>query len=527
MIDIRQLDLEKDRRIIITSDIHTNLPLFKRLLEKVEYSTEDYLFIVGDLCEKGQDSLSTIAYVRELSAQSDRVFITKGNCDVVHDYVFNNVEGVKNYMTQRKDSILNEMLAAQGKSLEEFASLDELGQFYLLHYRDEIEWLNSLPIAYETNDYILIHAGIENIQNWKETTYEVALYTPSFYEKGHQADKTVIVGHWPTVNYRAKTVSSNNPVIDLENRIISMDGGNRIKRDGQLNAILIEGEEISYTYVDDLKEQIVYATHTDKTGRTGTVTYPNYELKIIREEPFFTLCENKTLGIEQWIKNEFIQDGVCKGDISTTMLSVREGETVSIVHDQCEGYVLVKKGDGTVGWIPKKCLSPEVQIRKAVAGDEQQIAEICINAQWATYSDMYDKSYIEGVIEKFYTPARIRQEIMETNKEWNGYFVAVQNGKIVGAIGGGMIDETVAEVYVLYLDPAKRGEGIGSKLLSYLTDFQKRSYSAEEQWVSVAKDNEKGIPFYEARGFVKMEERMSYESRPEDQAVSLRMKRKL
>lgn len=356
MIDSRELKLEKDRRVIITSDVHANLPLFQELLEKVNYTTEDYLFINGDLCEKGPDSLSTVAFARKLSAESERVFITKGNCDVVHEYVFNNVEGIKNYMRQRENSILNEMIHHHGKTLDEFATLQELGEFYRSHFGGELDWLDSLPIAFETDDFIIIHAGVEDIPDWKETSREFALYAPSFYEKGHQAEKTVIVGHWPVVNYRAKAVSSNCPVIDLEKRIIALDGGNQIKKDGQLNALIIDGEEITYTYVDGLNEKKVTRSHTDETGRVGTVTYPNYELRILREEELFTLCENVNLGIKQWIKNEFIHEGNCRSDLSTTFLSVEKGETVSIVDDRHDGYALVKSRDGEVGWIPKDCL---------------------------------------------------------------------------------------------------------------------------------------------------------------------------
>ncbi|WP_432360928.1 metallophosphoesterase [Sporosarcina sp. UB5] len=357
MIEVRKLKLDENRRMIITSDIHANLPLFQQLLEKVNYTTEDYLFINGDLCEKGPDSLSTVAFARKLSAESDRVFITKGNCDVVHDYVFNGVEGIKNYIRQRKHSILNEMLDRHGKTLDEFATLQELGDYYQTCFGEVLDWLDALPIAYETDDLILIHAGVEDIPDWKQTSNEYALYAQAFYEKGHQADKTVIVGHWPVVNYRAEAVSSNSPLIDLEKKIIAIDGGNQIKKDGQLNALIIEGKEITYTYVDSLNEKTISRTYRDEMGRVGTVTYPNYELRIIQEEDYFTLCENVNLGIEQWIKNEFIQVNKCKTDLSTTFLSVEKGETVSVVDDRHEGYALVKSHIGEVGWIPKDCFA--------------------------------------------------------------------------------------------------------------------------------------------------------------------------
>ncbi len=186
---------------------------------------------------KGRTACRRLHLLGRLSAESDRVFITKGNCDVVHDYVFNNVEGIKNYMRTRKNSVLNEMLDRKGKTLDEFETLKELGEYYRDNFGEMLDWLDHLPIAYETNEFIIIHAGVEDIPDWKETSREFALYASSFYEKGHQADKTVIVGHWPVVNYRSNTVSSNCPMIDLEKKIIAIDGGNQIKRDGQLNAL--------------------------------------------------------------------------------------------------------------------------------------------------------------------------------------------------------------------------------------------------------------------------------------------------
>ena len=307
MIEVRRLQLDKTKRSIVISDIHANLPLFKRLLDKLNYTTEDYLFINGDLCEKGPASLEVVEYVRSLSNESNNVFITKGNCDVVFRYVFNEVEGIIPYMNKQKNSVLNEMLSKYDKSLDDFSDLQELAHFYRQHFLDELEWLETLPIAFETDDFIIIHAGIEDIEDWKLTDEQFALSAPAFYEKEHQADKTVIVGHWPVVNYRAEQISSNNPLIDLEKRVIALDGGNQIKVDGQLNALIIENDTYSFTYVDELThEMIVQQDYVDSTKRIGTVTYPNYEMQIIKQEEYFTLCENSNIGIQQWIKNEYL-----------------------------------------------------------------------------------------------------------------------------------------------------------------------------------------------------------------------------
>lgn len=365
MINVQKLSLDKSKRIIITSDIHANLPLFNNLLEKVRFSKEDYLFINGDLCEKGPNSLEVLEFIRALEAENENIFVTKGNCDVVHRYVSNENEGIWDYMKERKHSILNEMIEKGGKSLDDFKSLKELSDYYWENFQDEISWLESLVTAYELDEHIIIHAGIDDSEEWYKTEETTALYTRAFHEKKHSSSKTVIVGHWPVINYRPFQISSHVPLIDIENRIISIDGGNQIKKDGQLNALIIEDQTYSYTFVDELQSEVVILqNYVSEKQRVGTVTYPNYELSIMSKGEYFSRCKNVNLGVEQWIKNEYIieKDGktYCTDDLSVTFLSVNEGELVKVVDNTCGGYVLVKKTNGDVGWVPRKYIGNKV-----------------------------------------------------------------------------------------------------------------------------------------------------------------------
>lgn len=366
MIDSRNMTIDKSRRIIVISDIHGTLSLLQSLLTKVKYTTEDYLFIIGDLCEKGPDSLGVVSFVQRLSMKSERVLITKGNCDSIFKYMFTNgfmdIEAIRSYIKRQKNSILVEMLVKHDKKTDDFSTVEELSTFYRQHFGDVIDWIDSLPIAYETDDSILIHAGIERLSDWKETSLQFALYGSSFYEKGHNENKLVIVGHWPVVNYTADKMSSHSPIINEDKKIIALDGGNQIKKDGQLNALLIDKGIYSYTYVDQLKEQaIIQHPYHDSTKRVGTVTYPNYLLQPLQKEEYFTRCLNLKLGIEQWIKNEFLvineNETTCKGDVSTSFLSVEREDNVSVIDNECDGFTLIKKDNGDVGWIPKNCIN--------------------------------------------------------------------------------------------------------------------------------------------------------------------------
>jgi ribosomal protein S18 acetylase RimI-like enzyme len=89
-----------------------------------------------------------------------------------------------------------------------------------------------------------------------------------------------------------------------------------------------------------------------------------------------------------------------------------------------------------------------------------------------------------------------------------------------------MTSSGVGEIFVLYLDPARRGEGIGTRLLDAITE-QQRAQGAAEQWVSVDPENTKGLPFYDARGFVVRGDRPAWGSPPEGARVSLRLMRRL
>jgi ribosomal protein S18 acetylase RimI-like enzyme len=170
-------------------------------------------------------------------------------------------------------------------------------------------------------------------------------------------------------------------------------------------------------------------------------------------------------------------------------------------------------------------LMQPVTIRRATRNDATAITDVLVASQWFTYKKLYSEDYITKLIDQYYNVKRIEQEIVSINEEWHGYFIAEKNREIVGAIGGGMTSTTAGEVYVFYLDPLMRGMGIGTRLLDFFTKIQKYTYGANEQWVSVAKGNDYGIPFYEARGFVFQHEELAYGTSKEEQDISLKYRR--
>ena len=167
-----------------------------------------------------------------------------------------------------------------------------------------------------------------------------------------------------------------------------------------------------------------------------------------------------------------------------------------------------------------------IKISKANSNHVEGIVKVCTEGYWATYSDIYSREYIETVIRDFYNYERILNEVIHLSKEWGGYFVALENDEVVVAGGGGMISDTSGELFVIYLNPNRRNEGIGTLLLNAITNQQKE-FGAIEQWVSVQEGNHKGIPFYEAKGFQFQYEQKGYKNTEGKSYISLRYKRQI
>lgn len=159
---IKKLSIPNDARVIVISDIHGELNLLKEALHKVNFKDEDYLIINGDLCEKGRDSVGVVNYVMNLVKNNSKVHVVEGNCEVLVDALLNENPDLINYLCMRKHSIFNEWLEQLGFSVHEGTSIREVKEALLSEFSQELYWLTDLPTAIETEDYIIVHAGLED-----------------------------------------------------------------------------------------------------------------------------------------------------------------------------------------------------------------------------------------------------------------------------------------------------------------------------------------------------------------------------
>lgn len=120
------------KRTILIGDIHGCLEEFNELLSKLNYSgSEDRVILLGDLVDRGPDSVGVVRYARRLGLEC-----VMGN----HEYKF-----VKWYR-------------AQGSRMAEFHD----SQNYYTQFSDEdINYIMNMPTYIQLDNVLIVHAGVK------------------------------------------------------------------------------------------------------------------------------------------------------------------------------------------------------------------------------------------------------------------------------------------------------------------------------------------------------------------------------
>lgn len=301
-----ELIIPKEKRIICISDIHGYLDLLILLLEKIKFSSDDILILLGDSYTKGPKVHETLKYVINL-CKKNNVYVIRGNCD----WIIEDIE----------DS--------------------------------ETEWIESLPHIIKTNDYVFVHGGLSSndFNDLNRQDARECMKTDAFMEKDLVFDKYIITGHLPTVNY-CHQIPCHNPIINEGKRIIAIDGGT-IKRGGQLNAFIIHDDKFTFKYVDSLPA-IRAEKNQPESGGTLNITWNDRFIELIEKGEEFGIYRHIKTGRTLSIPNMSVwndDDGsLCVANLATDYyLPVNAGDIIS-VEKRFSDKIYAKK-DGVQGWI--------------------------------------------------------------------------------------------------------------------------------------------------------------------------------
>ena len=178
----------------VMSDLHGVYDKFIEMLEKINFSKEDKLYILGDVVDRGEHSIKILQYIMK----SDNIELILGNHE---DMFISYLDATKK---SQVDMISTEMLWCQNggrKTLLEFNALSD-------REKEEIElFLHSLPAYKIVGKYILTHSGLENLCD-RSGTIEDYLSSQEksdflwnreeFYKKPAIKGYIFVFGHTPT-----------------------------------------------------------------------------------------------------------------------------------------------------------------------------------------------------------------------------------------------------------------------------------------------------------------------------------------
>ena len=183
----------------VLSDIHGNYDKFKTLLEKINFSDSDVMYIVGDLVDYGEGSMELILDV----SMRDNVLPIVGD----HDYralrLLTALDNMLREGEMPEPEIIAEMTEWIGdggqKTMEDFKALDDDMREGVLDYLADMALYEEVEV--KGHKYLLVHAGIADFDediDLDDLMPEDFIGEPLDLEREYFEDKIVIVGHRPT-----------------------------------------------------------------------------------------------------------------------------------------------------------------------------------------------------------------------------------------------------------------------------------------------------------------------------------------
>ena len=347
-------EFQPGRRIIAVSDIHGNLPFFRGLMEQVGLTRRDILVLVGDVLEKGRESLALLRHVMDLS-RTHTVYCICGNCDglVLRFFETDALDDrfFSSYLPQHPESCLRQMAREGG--FDRTDDLPLLRRQLRAAFQREWAFLRAMPTIVETEHLVFVHGGVPSLRRMEGLERWSCMKNDDFLGQGYSFDKWVIVGHWPVTLYDPK-IPSAAPLFERRRKIISIDGGCVLKLDGQLNALILpeEGaEDFSWQAYDGLP-QITALDGQEASADSVNIRWGRSALELVQQGEETSLCRHLESGRVLPILNTYLRrtgDKLWCEDSTDYALPVAPGDRLSLVARTKKSGLLCKK-NGVTGW---------------------------------------------------------------------------------------------------------------------------------------------------------------------------------
>lgn len=195
--------------IYVTSDLHGRFDCLKKLLEKVNFSDSDWLYIIGDVIDRhdkgGVDILKWLLFQpnvqlilgnHEQFLMNNRWIFNEVSDDTIDSFNENNLKHLSRWKANGGSVTIEAF----------YKETDPEERQDILDYLDDCPLIETVSV--NGKNFVLAHGGLGNYKKDKrisEYSPEEILWERPKMEAVYDPDNyTVIIGHTPTVFYSEK-----------------------------------------------------------------------------------------------------------------------------------------------------------------------------------------------------------------------------------------------------------------------------------------------------------------------------------
>lgn len=140
-----------------------------------------------------------------------------------------------------------------------------------------------------------------------------------------------------------------------------------------------------------------------------------------------------------------------------------------------------------------------ITIRSVSMEDIPQIQSIAHETWPFTYADIYSEEFIHTFLSKAYSTESLNRTVeRDLLSSQRNFLLAEYHDEVVGYAHTIQVNEEEVELLRIYVRPAYHQRGIGRAFLHHYMQMLK---PMKKLFAWVAKENDKGILFYEKSGF--------------------------
>ena len=199
-IKIEKINESDYNRIFIVSDLHGQYDLFLKLLKKIDLKREDLLVIMGDICDRGENSYEIYMKCIKMTKLGYNLKFILGNHE---DMLLEDLENNYPIRYETEYSVYRHSKYFEKKNMKDWHEENFFTEIEWL-----VKWLKDSPLVILGEKNIFVHAGLDLKISLENQERETILWTrEKFWLDENNAleeyrNKNIYFGHTPNINGR-------------------------------------------------------------------------------------------------------------------------------------------------------------------------------------------------------------------------------------------------------------------------------------------------------------------------------------